>query len=140
MKKIYLFALLALFFAGCKHNHEHDEAQEHEDVKIQFTSYNDEFELFAEADPFIIGKTSNVLSHFSHLPSFKALEVGSMTIRLIVNSKETSQTLDKPTRKGIYSFDIKPETVGEGQIIFDISIDSVRYLLTVANITVLFFC
>ncbi len=134
MKKIYLFALFALFFASCEHNHE--KLDEHEEVKIQFTAYSNEFELFAEADPFIVGQTSNVLSHFSHLPSFKALKKGSMTIRLIVNGKETRQTLENPTRKGIYSFDIKPETVGEGQIIFDINTKKGNYELTVANIIV----
>ncbi|RLD86065.1 MAG: efflux RND transporter periplasmic adaptor subunit [Bacteroidetes bacterium] len=136
MKSLYLFALFALFFASCEHNHENEKLDEHEEVKIQFTAYSSEFELFAEADPFIIGEISNVLSHFSHLPSFKALEKGSMTIRLIVNGKETIQTLDNASRKGIYSFDIKPETVGEGQIIFDINSKKEVLRVVVPNITV----
>ena len=33
----------------------------------------------------------------------------------------TRQVLDKPTRKGIYSFDIKPETQGKGSLKFEIT-------------------
>ncbi len=98
--KIFLFALLVLIFTSCKLSNEDEKQDEPEVVKNQFTAYSSEFELFAEADPFVVGKTSNVLSHFSNLPDFKALENGSITIHLIVNGKETNQTLDKPTRKG----------------------------------------
>jgi cobalt-zinc-cadmium efflux system membrane fusion protein len=134
--KIILIAILAVVFASCHNNHETEKHEEHEEAKIQFTAYSNEFELFAEADPLVVGKSSNVLSHFSHLPSFKALETGSMTIRLIVNGKETKQTLDKPTRKGIYSFDIKPETKGNGQIVFDIKTEKGNFQVNVPHATV----
>ena len=161
--KIILFALLAIIYTSCNSNHEHDEHdhdhdhseqehdvdqeadeddaehaddQEHEDHKIQFTTYNAEFELFAEADPFIVGKASNVLSHFTNLADFKALDKGSITLRLVVSDKETTQTLKKPTRKGIYSFTIKPEHKGIGSLIFDIKTDKGSFKLTVPNISV----
>lgn len=134
---IILVVVLALLLANCTNNPT-PEAQEshHDDIKIQITAYSNEFELFAESDPFITGKTSNILSHFSHLQSFKALEIGSITIRLIVNGKETSQTLDKPTRKGIYSFYLKPETTGIGKLLFDISNDNGTFQLTTSNVRV----
>ena len=134
--KIFLFALLALIFASCKHSHDNENYSEQDEVKIQFTAYSAEFELFAEADPFVVGKTSNVLSHFSNLPDFKALESGSIIIRIIVNGKETNQTLDKPTRKGIFSFYLKPETTGTGQLIFDIKSEKGNFQIVVPNITV----
>jgi len=139
MKKIYFFALLALFFTSCEHSHKSeklDNQHKYEDVKIQFTAYSNEFELFAEADPFVVGKTSNVLSHFSHLPGFKALENGSMTIRLVVNGKETNQTLDKATQKGIYSFDIEPITEGKGVLKFDIKTVKGEFQLIVPDVRV----
>lgn len=113
-----------------------DDGHQHEEVKIQLTAYSDNFEAFAEADPFVVGKVSNVLAHFSSLPDFKALEKGRISIRLIVNGKETSQTLEKPTRKGIYSFDIKPEFVGNGVLIFDISTGNDKYQVTVPEVQV----
>lgn len=157
--KIILFALLAFIYTGCSHKHEsnphghenetpetesHDHEQAvavesdhaHEDVKISITAYSNEFELFAEADPFVVGHKSNVLSHFSNLPDFTALENGSMTIRLIVNGKETNQTLEKPSRKGIYSFDIVPGEEGKGELKFDIKTEKGEYQVIATEIEV----
>ncbi|HBF87197.1 MAG TPA: efflux RND transporter periplasmic adaptor subunit [Bacteroidales bacterium] len=133
---LFLVVLFALIIASCNNNQETENHEEHEEAKVQFTAYSEEFEVFAEADVFVVGDTSNVLSHFSHLPSFKALENGSMTIRLIVNGKEVNQTLDKPTRKGIYSFDIKPETIGTGNIIYSIQTEVGKFQVIVPQVTV----
>jgi hypothetical protein len=105
--KIFMVAMIAISLASCNHSHEeHDshEGHDHEEVKFQYTSYHINYELFAEADAFVVGETANVLSHFSSIPDFKAVENGKVTIILSVNGKETTQTLDKPTRKGIYSY------------------------------------
>ncbi len=134
--KLFFVALLAIVFVSCNAKHDANEHDPHEEPKFQYTAYSANFELFAEADAFVIGEAANVLSHFSILPDFKALESGSMTIRLIVNGKETTQTLDKPTRKGIYSFDIKPETVGNGKLVFDIKTTSGNYQVIVPQVTV----
>ena len=129
---ILLFATLALFIASCTNTKNTETSDSHhEEAKIQITSYSNEFELFAEADPFIVGKTGSILSHFSHLPKFTALEKGRMTVRLIVNGIETRQTLDNPTRKGIYKFELKPETEGKGQLLFDIETENDKFQLIV---------
>lgn len=132
--KIIIVALLALALASCKHNHE--EENHEEEVKIQFTAYSNAFEVFAEADPFIVGKKSEILSHFSHLPSFLALENGSVTVRLIIGGKEVAQVLEKPTRKGIYKFEVSPTLKGVGKIVYDIKIENKSFQLEVPNITV----
>lgn len=150
--KIFLGVLLAFAIASCspssheneKHDehegHDHSEKvenhEEHEEVKFQFTSYSPNFELFAEADAFIVGEKANVLSHFSMLPDFKAVEKGKITITLTVNGKETKQTLSEPTRKGIYSFDIQPETPGKGQLTFEITNDKGTFEVIVPEVTV----
>ena len=136
MKNKTLIVLLALALAGCKAKQTAEKHEEHEDPKFQYTAYSADFEVFAEADAFVVGKTANVLSHLSRLPDFKALETGSMTIRLIVNGKEVSQTLDKPTRKGIYSFDIQPETAGKGTLKFEITNETGSFEILVPEITV----
>ncbi len=131
--KIFLFVVLVSLFASC--NKKQEETKQ-EEVKIQFTAYSSEFEVFAEADPFVMNQTGDVLSHFSHLPSFLALEKGSVTIRLIVDGKEVSQMLDKPTRKGIYKFELKPQTKGTGKILYDFKIENKSYQLEVPNVVV----
>jgi len=134
---LFLFAIISITILSCSHRHNENHS-DHADseFKIKLTTYSSDFEVFAEADPFVAGKSSNVLSHFSHLPDFKAVESGSIKIRLIIGDKEVSQLLDKPTRKGIYSFEIKPETTGKGRIIYDIRIDKKEYQLIVPDITV----
>ena len=137
--KINLLLIIAvtLFITSCNSNHAHKAADtSHDNSNLQFTAYSNEFELFAEATPFVVGKTSNILSHFSHLPNFKAMEAGRIIIRLIVNGKEVNQTLDKPTRKGIYSFNLIPTEKGVGQLIFDIKTDQGSFQLTVPKVQV----
>ncbi len=136
MKNTILIVLLALALAGCNAKQTAEKHDEHEEPKFQYTAYSADFEVFAEADAFVVGATANVLSHFSKLPDFKALESGSMTIRLTVNGKEVSQTLDKPTRKGIYSFDIQPETSGKGSLEFEIKSENGAFEIVVPEITV----
>jgi cobalt-zinc-cadmium efflux system membrane fusion protein len=135
--KMLLFAVLALFFASCQTNQNHDaEESHHDEVSLKITAYSNEFELFAEADPFVLGQSGEILSHFSHLPSFMALENGSITARLKINGKETSHTLDKPTRKGIYKFVLTPETEGVGQLVFDIVTEKGNFQLIVPEVQV----
>lgn len=135
--KIIALAFIASTFLACHSSHEHAETHaEQEEVKFQYTAYSSNFELFAEADAFIVGKEGNVLSHFSFLPSFKAVEQGSITIVLTINGKEVRQKLDKPTRKGIYSFDITPETAGKGTLKFEITNEKGNFVVDVPEVTV----
>lgn len=146
--KILIVALIALSVMACSqqknkqvdehdgHSTEAEASTEHEEVKFQYTAYSSNFELFAEADAFIVGETANVLSHFSILPNFKAVEQGSITIILTINGKEVRQKLEKPTRKGIFSFDIKPETVGTGTLKFEITNETGNFEVNVPDVTV----
>ncbi len=146
--KIVLVVLIASLIASCNNNNKHDghnhevesheehEHEEHEEIKFQYTSYSSDFELFAEADAFIVGETANVLSHFTELPDFTALEQGKITLILSINGAETKQTLNKPTRKGIYSFNIEPQTKGKGKITFEIVNDKGMFEVTVPEVSV----
>ena len=137
--KMFLVALLAIVFASCQNRNKqkaNEATDAQEEIKFQYTAYSGDFEVFAEADAFVVGETANVLAHFSKLPDFKALESGSMTIRLMVNGKEVTQTLDKPTRKGIYSFDVKAETAGTGTLKFEITNETGSFEVLVHEVTV----
>lgn len=137
IKNALIIALLALLFAGCRNDHgKETDIHEGEEVKIQLTAYSPEFEIFAEADPFIVGESSKILSHFSHLPDFKALEKGSVTLRLQVGTTEVTQTIDTPDRKGIYSFDLKPTAQGAGKIVYNIKTEKGQSQVVIEEITV----
>lgn len=117
--RILLIASIIFAITACNFNkHSHHDDHEHEEVKLQYTAYNESYEIFAEADIFIVGEKANILSHFSKLPSFTALEEGEVSVVLSINGKEVKQTLEKPTRKGIYSFDITPKIAGKGTLSF----------------------
>ncbi len=137
--KNFLFycAILTAVLVSCKDNTDKlPVATKEEVVKLKITAYSQDYELYAEADPLVVGQPSNVLSHFSRLPGFKAMETGSITIRLIVGNSEVNQTLEKPTRKGIFSFELTPKDAGQGKLVFDIIADGIQYQLVVPDITV----
>ena len=86
---IYVLVLLTAFSACSKKQvetteHEHD----HGAVKLKLTAYSDQFELFAEADPFVKGEPTKILAHFTNLNDFKPLNDASITARLIIRNKE----------------------------------------------------
>ncbi|NOU46719.1 MAG: efflux RND transporter periplasmic adaptor subunit [Bacteroidales bacterium] len=134
--KIFKLAVIAFAIAACNQSHKSEIHDTHDKVKFQYTTYTNDFELFAEADAFVVGESANVLAHFSNLPDFTALEDGSISIHLIVNGNEIHQTLEKPTRLGIYSFDLKTETAGKGVLRFEISRSNQTFEVVVPEIIV----
>ena len=134
--KLLLTSLIVITVAGCNHNHENGSDTESEEIKFQYTAYNDKYELFAEADPFIAGQTANVLSHLSNLPEFTAVTSGEVTIKLIVNGKSVEQTLESPSRKGIYSFDVRPDVTGTGTLEYIVKTETDDFKISVPEVVV----
>lgn len=127
--------IAAVAMVGCGHSHEHATEHEH-DENLQLTAYNDDFEVYAEVTPLAVGEESEVLAHFTHLCNFKPIEKGKMTVTLAVGTETVSQTLEEPTRTGIYKFAITPKKVGEGRLMFDVVTKEGRSQLVVQNVMV----
>lgn len=89
--------------------------------KLPLTTYNEDFEVFAEATPFVTGQPSKILGHFTFLSDYKPLNEGVVTIKMTVGSREVKQTLNRPTRQGIYLFALTPPISGTGKITFEIN-------------------
>lgn len=140
MKTHYLIvvALIATVITGCGQNASRGEASEahNHDESLQLTAYNSDFEVFAEATPFVAGQPSDILAHFSLLKNFKPLTAGKITASLIVGTNGVRQTLEQPTRTGIYAFALTPATAGEGKIIFDIETSDGKSQVVVPNVSV----
>lgn len=154
MKHIIIFTSLLYILTACNntskpdahdhsgHDHPHTEQKDahsghdHGDVKLQFTAYSNEFEVFAEADPLVVGKKTTILAHFSHLPNFTALEAGEVTAKILVNGKISEQTLKRPRKKGIYRFRIKAEHAGKAEILFVIKTKEGQFEVKVPNLKV----
>ena len=134
MKRLYFIIatlFLGLTIVGCGgHSHsDHDHAHDHED-NLQFTAYNTDFEMYANANPFVVGQPGAVLSHFSYLSNFKPLDSVEVTLSLIVGNDGIRQTLTNPTRKGVYKFTLTPSHAGKGKLIYDVKVgDSVSRIV-----------
>ncbi len=140
MKNSLLYFLLIITLMACRHDHathdDHDHDHDHDDVKLFITAYNDSFEVFAEADPLVQGKTSAILAHFTQLEDFKPLQEGKVTLSIISGTSGIRQTLDKPSKPGIYHFRLMPETTGMARIVFDIEHAGNSYRLEGGNFRV----
>jgi RND family efflux transporter MFP subunit len=115
--------------SGTSDEHAHDES-------LRLTAYNTDFEVFAEATPFVVGQQSDILAHFSHLADFKPLKEGKITVSLIVGTDGVRQSVEKPIQDGIYLFSIKPTAIGTGKLIFDISTPSGNSQVTVLGVKI----
>ncbi len=125
--------LIATAITACtsKSNQQHDH-----DEKIQLTAYSNDFEIFAEATPFIVGHSSDMLAHFTSLQNFKPLPEGSITVNLIIGNDGIRQTVEKPIKTGIYGFSLKPSVAGTGKLIFDINTAGKTYQIIIPDIKV----
>lgn len=128
--------LIAVALVGCAGNSTTSTDEHAHEENLQLTSYSDSFEVYAEAKPFVVGRTSDILAHFSFLSNFKPLEDGSVTVSLIVGTNGVRQTLEKPTRTGIYSFVLTPDKAGVGKVVFDIKSSKGNSQIVVSNVTV----
>ncbi len=136
MKHLLYLLFITSILLACKNTTQHaDDAHAH-DAKLQLTAYSNNMELFAEADPFVVGQNSGILAHFTWLENFKPLEGGEVTVSLIIGKDGAKQTLTKALKPGIYKFEIQPQVAGVGKIVFDINSDKGKAQIIVNNITV----
>jgi len=142
MRSTVLFIIAAMvYLAGCHHHtddhhHDHDHHHEVEEETIGRTIYSEDFELFAEFNPFVVGHESAILAHFTHLPGFTPLERANVSVRLMIEGTEVYQALDSPTRPGVFVFNITPKQRGKGEIQFTIVSSGQKHTLTVPDIRV----
>lgn len=131
-----LFAIALVGCAGKQTASSTTTVKDEHDENLQISSYSNDFEVYAEAKPFVAGQASDILAHFSYLANFKPLEEGAVAVSLIVGTNDVRQTLEGPTRSGIYSFSLTPETTGMGKLVFDIKTGNGNSQIVVPNIKV----
>lgn len=136
--KLYWLVLTLFVFYACQNQPTEEEAHDHsdEEVSFKYTAYESGWELFAEADPFIKGKTSGLLAHITDLSDYSPLNEGTVTASLIVGAKGIRQRLEEPTREGIYFFELQPGVTGTGKLVFDIITADSAYSVTIDGVTV----
>lgn len=139
MKQLVFLILSMFLLFSCQNKTNtagEEDLHDHSEVNIKRTAYNSDFEVFAEITPFVNGEASGILAHFTKLPDFKPLENAKVTASLIIGTKGIRQTLEVPTRKGIYLFQLQPEVTGKGKLVFDIQTSESNYSITIPDIEV----
>lgn len=115
------FVVSCVGMVSCSEHHTegaHDE-HEHEHAGVQITIYGEEYELYAEADPFAVGQESNIITHFTRLSDFKPYE-GDETASVELNvaggtAQSEAETKEQP---GIFHLKLTPSKAGAGTLIF----------------------
>ncbi len=133
---IAIMLIMSVVAVGCGHSHNQAADEHAHEENLQLTAYSAAFEVYAEATPFVAGQPSDILAHFSFLENFKPITEGKITVSLITGTEGVRQTLEQPTRTGIYLFQLQPATAGNGKIIFDIETPAGNSQIVVPNITV----
>lgn len=139
MKNIISYVLVLTFLiVSCKtkvpESNEHD--HDHSAVKIRLTKYSDQFELFAEADPLIVGETTNILAHFTNLSNFKPVTGRKLMVSLIVGKTGIKLKEEIDIKSGISKLALQPKVAGKGKLIFDIKNENSEHKIVVKNIIV----
>ena len=108
---------MALFLTpSCHHAGDEQEHEHHHHDAEQYTAYSNDFELFAEAEPFLVGHESEVAAHLTRLSNFKPLDSVQVKISLVVDGEAVSQLIEQPSQPGIYKCTVKPTKAGCGQL------------------------
>lgn len=133
-KLLLAFIVLVMAAASCGHNN-HKQSHQHED-RLQITGYSDDYEVYAEATPFVAGEESEVLAHITELSDFKPIEKGELTVTLITGKQKSELKVQPSDHKGIFKFKITPQSTGEATLIFDIKTDNATSRIRVGGLKV----
>jgi len=134
--RLFLLLVITVSLAACSNKPHATEKEEPQEEKLFITVYNSEFELFAEADPFVAGRQSNMLVHITRLENFKPLGEGSITISFLQEDGKTVSGSVKPVHDGIYRISLQPSAAGAGKLQFNIHTSGGVSQLIVSGITV----
>lgn len=120
-----LVALMAIGSLGCQsrvaeksHDGAHHEGSD-DPEPWAVTAWGDRYEIFAEADPLVVGGVSKSHTHVTVLAGFAPLRVGVVSAILRSSGSTPSVfTQKQPVRDGIFSIEIRPERAGEFDLTF----------------------
>lgn len=115
-KHIALAALLAAVCTGCHHDHHehHDEEQAEHHIETVMSAYSEDYELFAQAHPFVAGESTVIGAHITRLADFKPVSEGRASAVLEIQGSTVRAEADAPSRPGVWKFSITPAREGEG--------------------------
>jgi membrane fusion protein, heavy metal efflux system len=114
----HLMIAFALLCAACKgHSHDGDDhgdkAKDDELPGQSVTVWSDKHELFMEFKPLVVGQETSFAAHVTSLPSFKALDRGTVTVTVAVaGGTAVTGRIETAKPAGIFRPSLKPDRPG----------------------------
>lgn len=105
------------------HDHAADEPDDHahaeDDAGWAVTTWGEHFEIFAEGDPIVAGRSSKSLTHVTVLEGFRPLEDGAVSIVLRDDAgREAVFRRDRTLRPGIFESLMLPAAPGTYDLVY----------------------
>lgn len=123
-KTSYWGFVCLLVLLGCKQHTTGEHGHTHEAdglAPLAYTLYSEKTELFVEFKPLTVGSISRFATHLTLLgEEFTALTEGKVTVSLIVGDQGLRASVDQASSPGIFRLALKPETAGNGKLVFDV--------------------
>lgn len=115
-----LVLILAMAVAGCQgRSDKPGAAAQEEEEGWAVTAWGDRYEIFAEADPLVVGQVSKSHTHVTILDGFPPLKEGVVSAVLRdAQGGEQVYRQEKALRDGIYSIELKPTRPGVFDLFF----------------------
>lgn len=137
MNKLFII-ITALVLASCANPGTSKKEVETDTLpSLSYTIYTQQSELFAEFRTLVVGDTTKLAGHFTHLGEFfKAITEGSITLTLIVDGIRVSQTSSVSSSPGIFRYAFVPAKVGTGKMVFDVKNIEFTDQIVIENVTV----
>lgn len=84
--------------------------------KATLTAYGQALEVYCEADPLVVGASSQVLVHLTRLSDFKPLMQGQVSATLMASGAKCTAQADTLSRPGVCTLILKPAHTGKGTL------------------------
>ena len=120
MKRLSIaLVLLPLVTLGCGGQGSPHDAAHEDHGNWAVTAWGEHFEIFAEADPLIVGQVAKSHTHVTVLHDFSPLSDGVVVAVLrSADGSETTFRRDEAVRAGIFSIEIEPKEEGTFDLLF----------------------
>lgn len=117
------------------HDHSADSAQGDEEVSISVTRWTENIELFVEFPPFVIGKESRFVAHFTDLKTYLPISEAKVNVSL-QGENGVSESVNSPIRPGIFTPVLVPKQAGRFQLKFEITYGDISESIDAGQVSV----
>lgn len=110
-----LAGALVCALAACRHHEEH----EHHHDAVHYTAYGDHYEVYVEAEPFVVNQEASLLVHLTRLYDFKPVD--GAVISVLLDGKAIDAHAHAEETLGLYHIAFTPVSAGHTHLTLVVS-------------------